>query len=246
MTIAIIIPAKNEEEVIPLLLQSIAEQTVMPDEVILVNSHSSDATVERAMTFTDKLPLKIYDAKVRGVAAARNEGVAQANADYLLFIDSDIILPPECIEKLKQAIETRHLDIGGFRQKMNSKHFGLRLGAQLMNVYVRLMSVTPWPIFFSCFFIKRSLHERIDGFDPAIYIMEDYDYALRGRRAGGKFGIVGGTYFGASPRRYEAEHGKRSIVNGFYGEFYRYTHGMRITKPIYEYKMGGKEKSDKK
>lgn len=246
MSIAIIIPAKNEEATLPDLLESLSAQTKTPDEVIVVNSHSTDSTAEVAMSFADRLPVTVHTAKARGVAAARNEGAATTSADYLIFIDADVSLPPHFVAQLEKDIPKRSLDIGGFRQVMDSRQFGLRFGAQLMNGYVRLMSPTPWPIFFSCFFIKRELFEEIGGFDPEIFIMEDYDLALRGRRQGGKFGIVKGTFFHASPRRYEAVDGGQSILNGFYAEMYRYTHSMRITKPLFEYKMGGPTATKKK
>lgn len=246
MSISIIIPAKNEEATLPKLLESLAAQTMRPDEIIVMNSHSTDRTAEIANSFAKKIPVKVYDAKTKGATAARNEGAAKTSADYLVFIDADVSLPPNFIEKMQQRIADQTLDIGAFRQVMDSRQFGLRLGARLMNGYVRLMSPTPWPIFFSCFFIKRKLFETIGGFDPEIFIMEDYDLALRGRRKGGTFGIVKGTFFYASPRRYEATDGGQSIMNGFYAELYRYTHGMRVTKPLFEYKMGGQADSKKK
>ena len=87
--------------------------------------------------------------------------------------------------------------------------------------------------------MSHKIHDEIGGFDPEIFVMEDYDYALRGKRAGGKFGIVKDTFFHSSPRRYEATDGNKSIMQGFYAEFYRYTHGMRVTKKLFDYDMGG-------
>ena len=226
-----------------MLLESIAAQTDAPDQVIVVNSHSTDDTVKRAESFKNQLPLRIHNAKQKGVASARNEGAAITSADYLVFIDSDATLPRHFIEKLRQTITKRRIDLGAFKQVMDTNNTGIRIGGGMMNGYVRLMSVTPWPIFFSCFFIRRKLFEKIGGFDKEIFVMEDYDLALRGRRAGGKFGIVRGTFFYSSPRRYEAADGGQSIRNGIYAELYRYTHGMRITKPLFTYEMGGKDKS---
>lgn len=242
MSITVIIPARNEEEILPKLLQSIYKQTDSIDEIIVVDSHSTDNTATVAKAFASKLPLRVHTAQEKGVAAARNEAAALAKSDYLLFIDSDVTLPKYFIADFKKALRIKHLDMGGFTQRMESKKLGLRFGAQAMNLYARTMSHTPWPIMFSCMFAKRAIHQRINGFDPEIYLMEDYDYALRGHRAGARFGIITSTFFNASPRRYETDDGLASIFRGFYGEFYRYTHGMRVTKPIYEYKMGGKEK----
>lgn len=246
MSIAIIIPAKNEEATLPKLLDSLAEQTEKPDEVLVVNSHSDDRTVEVARSYTKKLPLRTYDAKVRGVAAARNEGAAQVSSEILIFIDADVVLPADFIANTRMSLRKNPVDIGAFRQVMASGSAGLRLGAQAMNGYVRLMARTPWPIFFSCILIRRDLFEKVGGFDPEIFIMEDYDLALRARRSGGKFGIIKNAFFHASARRYENTDGAKSIFRGIYAEAYRYTHGMKITKPLFEYKMGGQRKSKDK
>lgn len=246
MTIAIIIPAKNEEATLPKLLDSLAIQTTAPDEVIVMNSHSTDRTAALARAYADRLPIQVHDAKIKGVAAARNEGATYASSEILIFIDADASLPNDFVQGIQIAMKQKAFDIGAFRQIMLSDNFGLRFGANRMNDYVRLMSKTPWPIFFSCVLIRRSLFEKIGGFDPEIFIMEDYDLALRGRRGGGTFRYLRHPFFYASGRRYETSGGTKDIFRGFYAEFYRYTHNMRITKPLFEYKMGGQQPKKKK
>ena len=236
MKLSVIIPCKNEAGTVEHLLESLTRQTHAPDEVIVVDSHSTDSTVEAARSFHTKLPLKIITAEQVGVTHARNEGAAAASGDVLLFIDADVKLPKNLIEKVHRAVGRRHLDVGGFGQHMEASSLGLRIGSRFMNGYVRTMSFTPWPIFFSCFFIRKKVHQQIGGFDPNLWIMEDYDYAYRARQAGAKFGLVRGTYFIASPRRFETGEG-HSILKAAYAEIYRYTHGMRITKPLYHYDM---------
>lgn len=239
MSISIVIPARNEEEFLPKLLDSIVAQTVAPDEVIVVDSHSTDNTTTVAKSYSDKIPLRVVTAKEKGATPARNEGGDEAKSDYIMFVDSDIILAPNQIEKLSQVIEKRGLEVGGFAQRTHGGTVALRIGGRIMNGYVYLMSVTSWPIFFSCFFTSKRVFEKINGFDPAIFIMEDYDYALRAKRAGAKFGIVRGTNFYASARRFENEGSRKTVGNAIYAEFYRYTHGLRITKRLFDYGMGG-------
>ena len=76
--------------------------------------------------------------------------------------------------------------------------------------------------------------------------MEDYDYVYRARRHKATFRMIKRTFFNASDRRFR--HGAAtSITRALYAEAYRYTHGMRITRPLYDYTMGGpavKEKSE--
>lgn len=237
--ISIVIPARNEQEYLPRLLDSIVAQRSAPDEVVVVDSLSTDDTVNVAESYKDRLNLRVVTPKEKGLAQARNAGAATIKNDYLVFIDSDIRVADNFIQELRSAIATRHLDIGGFPQRTDGGTLALRIGGRVMNGYVRLMSYTPWPIFFSCFFASREVHERLNGFDTDIFIMEDYDYALRARRLGYTFGLVRRTRFYASARRFEEAGSKSTIWRGIYAELYRYTHGMRITKEIFHYEMGG-------
>ncbi|HEU5121282.1 MAG TPA: glycosyltransferase [Candidatus Saccharimonadales bacterium] len=238
MKLSVIIPCKNEAGTVEHLLDSLILQTHPADEIIIVDSFSTDTTVAVAKDYQQKLPLKIIASTKRGVTPARNLGADTATGELLLFIDADVKLPPNFIASLQLAVNKRHLEVGGFSQRMEARSFGLRFGSHLMNGYVRTMALTPWPIFFSCFFITKAFHTRIGGFDPELWIMEDYDYAYRARKTGATFGIIRGTYFIASSRRFEEGEG-HSILRAIYAEIYRYTHGMRITKPLYRYNMGG-------
>ena len=84
----------------------------------------------------------------------------------------------------------------------------------------------------------------LNGFDTSLFIMEDYDLILKAKRAKYKNGVIKITYL-TSDRRYQ-NNSLRQALKGIYGELYRYTHGLRVTKPIYEYEMGGKQKKTTK
>ncbi len=237
MKLSVIIPCKNEVGTVEKLLDSLVAQTLPVDEVIVIDSHSTDETASVVRGYADRLPIKVIPAKEKGVTHARNEGAEAATGDVLFFMDADVQLQPDLIKKTRQAIVRRGLEVGGFSQRMDAASTELRAGSRVMNGYVNMMSLTPWPIFFSCFFVTKELHELIHGFDPSLWIMEDYDYAYRARKEGAKFGIVRGTYFISSARRFEEGEG-HSIFRAIYAEAYRYTHGMKITKPLFDYSMG--------
>ena len=112
-----------------------------------------------------------------------------------------------------------------------------------MNAYARLMQHTPWPIGFGCLYVTREVFDAVNGFDTSLYIMEDYDLILKAKRAKYRTGIINIAY-STSDRRYQND--SFQVFKGIYGELYRYTHGLRITKPIYKYEMGGKQKKTTK
>lgn len=238
MKISVVIPCKNEEAVLGDLLGSLAAQTRPADEIVVVDSHCTDNTISLAKSYSDRLPMVVVAAEEKGVAHARNTGGKKADGDYLVFLDADAIVPSHFIERIEASISQKGWEVAGISQRMPSKKRGLRIGARVMNGYARVMAHTPWPIAMSSLVSSHKAFETLEGFDPKIWIMEDYDYALRAHRAGFQFGIITNTYFNASDRRF-TNTGTKDSLKGIYAELYRYTHGLRITKPLYRYDMGG-------
>lgn len=99
-TISVCMIVKNEEDVLKRTLQSIKE---IADEIIIVDTGSTDRTKEIAQEFTEK----IYDFEWRDdFAAARNASYSYATKDYILFMDADDYLPDEEREKFKRLKQT--------------------------------------------------------------------------------------------------------------------------------------------
>lgn len=243
MKISIIIPCKNESGVVENLLDSLVRQTRPADEVIVVDSNCTDDTIDRAKKYAKKLPLKTTATTQKGPAHARNHGAGKATGDMIIFADADLIFPEYFLHEFEKQINKKHLQAGSFIQRMRSNKFGIRAGACLMNAYARLMQYTPWPIGFGCLYVTREVFDAVNGFDTSLYIMEDYDLILKAKRAKYRTGIINITY-STSDRRYQND--SLQVFKGIYGELYRYTHGLRVTKPIYKYEMGGKQKNTKK
>ena len=99
----IVIPTYNEEQFIALTLQSLAEQTVVPTKVVVVNDSSTDSTPEIVSDFAKKYPWitlvnKTSDAiHLPGskVIQAFQKGLESIDEDYDLIVkaDSDLIFP---------------------------------------------------------------------------------------------------------------------------------------------------------
>lgn len=91
LALSLIIPAYNEEEHLKACLDSVAAQTLMPDEVIVVDNNSTDKTREIASRYPF---VRVIDASKQGIVHARNAGFDAATYELLGRIDSDSILPP--------------------------------------------------------------------------------------------------------------------------------------------------------
>lgn len=97
MKISIVIPVYNEEKYIVACLESIAKQRVKPDEVIVVDNNSTDATV----TYAKQFPfVRIVEEKKQGMIAARNAGFNAAHFEIIARCDADSKLPPNWVEKI--------------------------------------------------------------------------------------------------------------------------------------------------
>src|SRR3989344_2012771 len=103
--VSIIIPTFNEEHYLPKLLASIKRQTLKPKEIIVSDAYSSDKTREIAESFGARVVNGGLPAK------ARNEGAKVAVGQTLLFLDADVVLPKEFLEKCNKEISIRRLSI---------------------------------------------------------------------------------------------------------------------------------------
>ena len=87
--IAVIIPTYNQANLLREAIQSILDQTFTDWEAIVVNNYSEDNTIEVVESFKDPR-IKLINFRNHGViGASRNEGVRQAKADIIAFLDSD-------------------------------------------------------------------------------------------------------------------------------------------------------------
>lgn len=89
MKITAIVTTYNRKYEARRALDSIYSQTVMPDEIILVDDLSTDGTREYLDSFSFKNLQYICLSEHKGAGAARNEGIRKATGDYIAFLDSD-------------------------------------------------------------------------------------------------------------------------------------------------------------
>lgn len=178
--VTVVIPVLDEERWLPRLLDSIAAQTVGVAEVIVVDAGSRDGTVALA--------------RARGATVleggglpgfSRNLGAARASGEWLLFLDADVRLPPTAIEVMLSLAERRGLDAASTAFAPDGNRWLVEVQHRLSSGYFRLSSRLGWPHSIGAFlFVRRILHERIDGFDPEVTVAEDQDYVVRLSRIG--------------------------------------------------------------
>lgn len=98
--VSVIIPVYNVEEYLRKTLDSVVNQTLDNFEVIIVNDGSTDGSQAIIDEYEKKYDIikKIYQ-KNRGPGAARNKGLDVAVGEYIVFVDSDDIIPEDSLEQ---------------------------------------------------------------------------------------------------------------------------------------------------
>ena len=106
--VTITISTYNSEATIDDVLNSLLQQDypLKLIEVIVIDGHSIDGTVNKVKRFMEEHGNKFYDFKLivhdrnYGVSKARNDGIKLARGEYIMILDSDVILPPNAISKM--------------------------------------------------------------------------------------------------------------------------------------------------
>lgn len=101
--VSIVIPSYQHAREIPACLTSVFRQTFTDFEVIVVNDGSTDGTRDALAPFMDRIAY--IEQENRGGNAARNRGFDASSGEYLLFCDADIVMAPDFVEKLLEALD---------------------------------------------------------------------------------------------------------------------------------------------
>ena len=116
MGIAVVIPVRNRERLVEPTLESLAAQTRRPDRIILVDTGSTDSTLQTLRRFAEGKPhVRVVSEPRPGAAEARNCGLDAVREDYVMFFDSDDLMPPRHIEEVMAELQRNDFpDIGAF------------------------------------------------------------------------------------------------------------------------------------
>lgn len=105
MQLSVIIPVYNNARTIRRTLRSLERQTFRDFEVLLIDSESTDDTVEKIHAFmdaqTEKQPVfRLFSRPNEGISAARNKGLEMAQGKIITFCDADDVVPAAAYEQM--------------------------------------------------------------------------------------------------------------------------------------------------
>ena len=103
--VSVLIPARNEAATLPHLLSALNRQRWLPDEVIVVDDHSTDDTAQAAIRASGALPLRVIVPPPLpdgwcGKNWALHHGVGSSSGDLLVFLDADTEPEPHLLQSM--------------------------------------------------------------------------------------------------------------------------------------------------
>ena len=191
ISIAVIIPVYNASAYLDYVFKSLHDQTVPADEIICVDDGSTDDSagiITRTAQAYPELNIKLLHQKNSGTASACNAGVNICSSDYVIILGSDDILLPRRIEEDKKDLSRHRADmIFGptytFADHPDDLRFLRKKHLQNLNyidhdpvkngVLKRLHIPT------NAATVKKSVWDRLGGYDTSISYSEDYDFWIR-------------------------------------------------------------------
>jgi len=237
--LSIIIPTLNEEECLLTLLSSIKQQKFKDYEVIVADADSKDGTLELAekyncRTITGGLP-----------AVSRNNGAKAARGDLFLFLDADVVLPEDFLEKSISEFKKRNIDIASCRiTPLSKKKIDILLHSIVNFCLVIAQYFYPHAPGF-CILTKKTVHNAINGFDEKLKLAEDHDYVNRAVKKNYKFRMLKNSRILVSVRRLETDGRFNIFIKYLFCEIYRIVVG-EVKTNIFNYKFGHHHKNIKK
>ncbi|MBQ6652388.1 MAG: glycosyltransferase [Prevotella sp.] len=200
MNYSIIVPVYNRPDEVDELLQSLTTQTEKDFEVIIVEDGSAQKCEDVCKRYADILDLHYYYKENSGPGQSRNYGAERARGDYLIILDSDVVLPESYLSNVRKNLKaqgavafggpdrshpsftsiqkaisysmTSFFTTGGIRGG-SSPLFGRKRGGALDKFYPRSFNMG----------IRRDVYQELGGFSKMRF-GEDIDFSYRIVEAG--------------------------------------------------------------
>lgn len=174
-TVAIIVPCYNQGRFLGDALDSVRAQTFGDFEIVVVDDGSTEpATIEAIDRLSDPR-LRVVRTANRGLAAARNAGIAAASARFILPLDADDRIAPTFLEKAVPLLEADpKLGI----VSCEAEFFGTQQGRWALRPF-RFPEFLLRSSLFATALFRRADWNQVGGYsEEMIYGYEDYDFWL--------------------------------------------------------------------
>jgi glycosyltransferase involved in cell wall biosynthesis len=215
MKVTLIITVLNEARSLPTLLDSIAAQTRLPDEVIVCDGGSSDHTIE-LLRSESRFALRVIERPGSNISQGRNAAIAAASGDVIAATDAGVRLDPQWLEKLVAQVDNlRHNVVAGFFLPDVHTPYEVAMGATILPQLDDIEPEKFLPSSRSVAFTKEAW-QAVGGYPEWLDYCEDlvFDFALLKKYGSFAFAPEAIAYF--KPR---------GSLKSFFRQYYLYARG---------------------
>ncbi len=178
-TISCIIPVFNAAKYLAEAIDSVLAQTVVPDEIILVDDGSTDESAQIAATY--RRHLRLVAQENRGPAAARNRGLQLATGELITFLDADDLWARDKTARQCDAFAAAPELSICIAHAQN--FWAPELQHERAHLDQRYADPHPGYVC-QCLMARRDVFDRVGLFDESLRVSEDTDWFARAERAG--------------------------------------------------------------
>ena len=200
LDVSVVIPNFNRADLLERALESVAAQSAPPAEVVVVDNGSTDGSVGCAERFGARV---IRFQTNQGFARAVNEAAHGCNARYIMVLNNDAVLAPECLARLCEAADRSEaafaapmvlseadpnmLDAAWDQLSLSGCAFRAGHGSALAEPYLSPRSIRFAP--FTAVLVRTSILKALNGLNEDLgTYMEDVEFGLRCALSG-RFGV---------------------------------------------------------
>ncbi len=215
MRVTLVFTVLNEADSLPALLDSIAAQTRRPDEIVVCDGGSHDATV--AILRSDRrFEIRVIEAPGANISRGRNLAIAAASHDVIACTDAGVRLDPRWLETIVAPLaDERQHAVAGFFTPDPRTTFEVAMGATVLPELRDIRPEAFLPSSRSVAF-RKSAWQAVGGYPEWLDYCEDliFDMKLRERCGAFAFAPEAVAYFRP-----------RGSLRAFFKQYYRYARG---------------------
>lgn len=216
MNVSVVMTVKNEAMSLPRLLDSLIQQTRLPDEVVVCDGGSTDGTLEVLELYRQWLPLKLIVAPGSNISQGRNRAIAAAEGPLIAVTDGGVVLSPVWLEALSRPLaHDRAPAVAGWFEADPYTDFEVVMGATVLPALPDVEPETFLPSSRSVAFLK-SAWEAIGGYPEWLDYGEDLVFDLALRETYGPFAFAPKAVAYFRPR---------SSLRALFRQYYHYARG---------------------
>jgi len=181
MNITFYIPTLNAESTIEKSLKSVKNQTIKPKRIFIVDSGSTDETLD----IVRKLNVEILNKKSNNLAHGRNLAISNTKTEYVASIDADVVLEKDWLENIMKNFYDDVAGVGGILIEKNHKRLIDRWRTNhLRQCWGDIKIINPDFLFGSNTVFKTKLLKGINYNETYKTNYEDVDISMRLKKKG--------------------------------------------------------------